>query len=93
MLYDVGIREAKINLSRLLKEVQKGKEIIITDRGKRIARITALDEASLPLLDRIKSLEASGILKPLSSNVRPLPPPLPVGEAGIAQHFLQEDRG
>jgi prevent-host-death family protein len=93
MLHDVGIREAKTNLSKLLKEVQKGREIIITERGKRIAKITAVDETSLPLSDRIKSMEASGILNPVPSNARPLPPPLPVEETGIAQRFLQEDRG
>jgi prevent-host-death family protein len=35
----IGIREAKINLSKLLKNVQKGKEIIITDRGKPVGKI------------------------------------------------------
>lgn len=93
MLYSVGIREAKMNLSKLLKEVQNGKEIIIADRGKRIAKISAVDESSLPLADRIKSLEANGILNRLSDHTRPLPPPLPVEEVGIAQRFLQEDRG
>ena len=92
MFLSVGIREAKINLSKLLKEVQKGAEIVITDRGKRIAKITAVDEASLPLMDRIKNLETSGVLSPAPGQARPLPPPLPL-EAGIAQRFLQEDRG
>lgn len=30
----VGVREAKVNLSKLLREVQRGAEVIITDRGK-----------------------------------------------------------
>ncbi|MCA1733006.1 MAG: type II toxin-antitoxin system prevent-host-death family antitoxin [Acidobacteria bacterium] len=34
-----GIREARQNLSVLLEEVKKGREIIITDRGKAVARL------------------------------------------------------
>lgn len=92
MIRSVGIREAKINLSKLLKEAQKGAEIVITDRGRRVAKIVAVDETALPLMDRVKNLEAGGVLGPLPRCPRPLPPPLPL-EAGIAQRFLQEDRG
>ena len=34
-----GIREARQNLSILLEEVRKGREIVITDRGKPVARL------------------------------------------------------
>jgi prevent-host-death family protein len=34
-----GIREARQNLSVLLEEVRKGHEIIITDRGRPVARL------------------------------------------------------
>ena len=34
-----GIREARQNLSVLLEEVKKGREILITDRGKPVARL------------------------------------------------------
>lgn len=36
-----GIREIKAHLSRYLKEVKKGDEIIITERGKAIAHIVS----------------------------------------------------
>ena len=35
-----GIREARQNLSALLEEVKKGREILITDRGKPVARLS-----------------------------------------------------
>ncbi len=35
-----GIREARQNLSVLLGEVKKGEEIVITERGKPVARLT-----------------------------------------------------
>ena len=34
-----GVREARQNLSALLDEVKKGREIIITERGKTVARL------------------------------------------------------
>jgi prevent-host-death family protein len=34
-----GIREARQSLSSLLEEVRKGHEIVITDRGRPVARL------------------------------------------------------
>lgn len=34
-----GIREARQNLSALIAEVQQGHEIVITDRGRAVARL------------------------------------------------------
>jgi prevent-host-death family protein len=38
-LREVGILEAKTNLSSLLNDVEQGEEVIITRHGKRIARL------------------------------------------------------
>lgn len=35
----VGIRELKIHLSRYLQEVKKGKDVLVTERGRAIAQI------------------------------------------------------
>jgi prevent-host-death family protein len=34
-----GVREARQALSRLLEDVQKGREVVITDRGRPVARL------------------------------------------------------
>jgi prevent-host-death family protein len=34
-----GIREARQNLSSLIEDVKKGREIVITDRGRPVARL------------------------------------------------------
>lgn len=34
-----GIREARQNLSALIEDVKKGREIVITDRGRPVARL------------------------------------------------------
>jgi prevent-host-death family protein len=36
---EAGIREARQNLSALIAEVRKGREVTITDRGKPVARL------------------------------------------------------
>ncbi len=41
-----GIREVRQNLSALLREVKKGREIVITDRGEPVARLTPPAEGS-----------------------------------------------
>ena len=88
----VGIREAKIDLSKILKRVKSGREVVITDRGHPIAKIVPLVSENLPLEERVRRLEGQGLLRPISKkNRRPLPPPLPSSE-GVAQNFLQEDR-
>jgi prevent-host-death family protein len=44
-----GIREARQNLSLLLEEVRKGREVVITDRGRPVARLVPpADESERP---------------------------------------------
>lgn len=39
-----GIREARQNLTSLLDDVRKGREVIITERGRAIARLVPVQE-------------------------------------------------
>jgi prevent-host-death family protein len=44
-----GIREARQNLTAILDEVRKGREVIITDRGRPVARIVPpLEQSTRP---------------------------------------------
>jgi prevent-host-death family protein len=38
-----GVREARQNLSALLDEVRKGREVIITERGRPVAKLVPPD--------------------------------------------------
>jgi prevent-host-death family protein len=38
-----GVREARQNLSALLDEVRKGHEVVITERGKPVAKLVPAD--------------------------------------------------
>lgn len=41
MTKSVGVHEAKTHLSRLLEQVSRGEEIVITRRGEGVARLVA----------------------------------------------------
>jgi antitoxin (DNA-binding transcriptional repressor) of toxin-antitoxin stability system len=61
----VGSREFKNRLGRYLAAVRKGHSLIITDRGKAVPRISPEPDArpnSDPVLERLKELEAQGLI-------------------------------
>ncbi|MBI5550519.1 MAG: type II toxin-antitoxin system prevent-host-death family antitoxin [Desulfobacterales bacterium] len=88
----VGIRDAKIHLSELIKKVQSGNEVILTDRGKPVGKIISIQPRSLKLEERVKHLEERGILERRRRDpLKKVPPPLPL-EKGLARKFLEEDR-
>jgi prevent-host-death family protein len=90
--YSVGVREAKMNLSKLLKKVKKGQEIVITDRGKPVGKIVALPPKELSLIERIEQLEDQGLIGSLPRRrSTKFPPPFPASDE-IAQKYLCEDR-
>ena len=88
----VGIRDAKLHLSKLLKRVQQGEEVLLKSRGRPVARIVPIDTDSLVFAERIKRLEEQGVIEPTPKKQRKtLPSPIPVSGRG-AQSLLQEDR-
>jgi prevent-host-death family protein len=88
----VGIRDAKMHLSKFIKMVQNGSEVILTDRGRPVGKIVPVQSGDLPLAARIKKLEDMGVLPalPQKKGIQ-LPAPISVPN-DIAQTFLQEDR-
>ncbi|MGH9334837.1 MAG: type II toxin-antitoxin system Phd/YefM family antitoxin, partial [Vicinamibacteria bacterium] len=62
-------REARQALSRLLDDVQKGREVVITDRGRPVARLVPFQPGRpFPDLKKVR-LKAQEILPPLSRAV------------------------
>lgn len=79
---DVAVTELRANLSRWIEAAREGNDVVITDRGTPVARIVALESASV--IDR---LTAEGVIsRPTSANRpvaggRPRPAPTrPVAE-------------
>ncbi len=88
----VGIRDAKMHLSKYIKMVQRGTEVIITDRGRPVGKIVPIQKKDLTLEERIKVLEDQGLIeKQTTKHMKKIPSPIPVSE-NVAQQFLREDR-
>lgn len=65
----VGVRDLKNGLSRYLDRVKHGDEIIVTEHGKPIARLSAIDAPT----DRLAALLASGAVRPPKTRKRQRP--------------------
>ena len=56
---EVGVRELRDHLSRWLDEVAAGRELIVTERGRPVARIVRASGDS-----RLEELVAAGVITP-----------------------------
>jgi prevent-host-death family protein len=70
----VGVRELRQRASELLRRVEAGETIEITDRGRSVAVL-----APLPDRSPIERLTAAGDLLPSRHDLDDLPDPLPLG--------------
>ena len=65
-MHSVGVFEAKNRLTALIDEVERGGEVIITRRGKPVARLAPLGAG----FDRAKARRAADGLRAASKGVR-----------------------
>jgi antitoxin (DNA-binding transcriptional repressor) of toxin-antitoxin stability system len=95
MMRTVGIRELKAHLSRVLRDVQNGETVLVTDRGKVIAELRqpGLAASTLsPVDQKLAELAAKGVLRLAEKpkwKYEPSPIHLP---PGTAAELLAEDR-
>jgi prevent-host-death family protein len=89
----VGVREARLSLSKLLKQVRKGKRVIITDRGEPIGKIVPIGKEDLSPEDLLKSIEEKGIVQQRDKKRLKIPRPVRISHKIDLQLMLQEDRG
>jgi prevent-host-death family protein len=64
--HEVGVREFHDHLSRYVRHVADGGEVVVTMRGKRVARLAPVDRAD-PLAD----LKARGLVSDPTGRWRP----------------------
>jgi len=65
MILKVGVRELRENLRSWLDRVKNGDEVIVTERGKPVARLAAVEAES-----RLEELIRLGVVRPPLSNKR-----------------------
>jgi prevent-host-death family protein len=66
MLHEIGVFEAKNKLGTLLDWVEQGEEVLITRRGKAVARLVP----AAPGIDREKARQAAAHIRARSVGVR-----------------------
>jgi len=84
---EVGVRDLKNNLSRYLDRVQAGEEVIVTERGRPIARLAALDHP----MDRLAELISTGVVRPAPRNTR-RPPQNRISPKGSVSDLVADQR-
>lgn len=89
---EIGIRELKATLSEILRAVQAGESVRVTNRGRPVAEI--LPPRKLTLDERLEEMAAQGLITPakLRGPLPPGPPPkqLPSSVAGGSALILAE---
>lgn len=83
---EVGIRELRADLSRLIKLVRDGDEVVVTDRGIPVARIIPMNGQR-----KIDKLIAAGLVEPAPKPWKG-PPPRPVKAKGTVSDLVAEQR-
>ena len=83
---EVGIRELRADLSRWLKRVREGDEIVVTDRGKAVARIVPVSGER-----KRDRLIAAGIVTPAPRR-SPRSHPKPIKAKGTVSDLVIEQR-
>ena len=84
---EVGVRDLKNNLSRYLDQVEAGVEIVVTDRGRPVARLNGM--ADQPN-DKLAALIEAGLVRPPTSKVRQRP--VPLRSSGSVSDLVAEQR-
>ena len=83
---EVGIRELRADLSRWIVRVREGEEIVVTDRGRAVARVVPVDGERA--IDR---LVRQGVVVPAPSPWRGSLPG-PIEGAGPLSDIVLEER-
>ena len=91
----IGVRDLKARLSQILREIQTGDAILVTDRGRVVAELrrpgaAATTESSV---DRtLRSMALAGTLRLAEPSPVPYPESPVSVKRGTAQELLNEER-
>jgi prevent-host-death family protein len=85
---EVGVRELRNGLSRWLERVKQGDEVLITERGRPVARLTRVDTRS-----GLDELVARGLVTPARYRPSDLPLPPRLEVPGGVSDLVSDQRG
>jgi prevent-host-death family protein len=92
----VGLREANQNSWRVISAVSGGTEVVLTDRGRPIAKLTPINARSAThkesVEETLRRLEAAGLVR-RATNSGPMPrfEPIKISGASLSK-TIQDER-
>lgn len=88
-----AIAQLKAKLSEYIAWVKRGEEVLVTERGRPVARIVPVTPGTADD-DRIRSLTARGVVRPGKGRTRKTLPHLPVCQVpeGTVLRALKDER-
>jgi prevent-host-death family protein len=92
-MLSAGIKDLKNNLSRYLSLVKQGEEILITERGRIIARIIQERSKGIPITEALRPLVDRGLVTLPSQRLdRDIPDPIEVPGKPLSQIVIEDRR-
>ena len=85
----VGVRELKTHLSKYLREIKKGRTIVVTEHGKAVGRIIP---ASASLEARMEALRQSGLVRWHGQKPAPMKPIAALRGPKTIADLISDDR-
>lgn len=85
----IGLRELKSKLSQCVREVKAGATIVITDRGRPVARLVREGES---VAERIEALRKAGSIQWSGHRLAPAKPGPPVRGKRTVSDIVIENR-
>jgi len=85
----VGIRELKTHLSKYMRQVKEGHEVVVTERGKPIGRIVPEKQT---VKEKMLALREAGFLEWNGEKLAPLEPAPKLRDDILVSDLLLEDR-
>jgi prevent-host-death family protein len=90
MSHTVGVRELRQNLSKYLDRVKDGEALVVTERGREVARLIPAGAAALPYVDLAERFGSTVPFERLENIAGRLPPHS--AAAGTTDAYLAEGR-
>jgi prevent-host-death family protein len=84
---EVGVRELHDHLSRYVQHVANGGEVLVTTRGRRVARLSPIDDT-----DPLAGLRARGLVREPARSKRSAKRLRPIAPSALVSDLVVEQR-
>ncbi len=92
-MLSAGIKDFKNNLSRYLSLVKKGQNLLITERGKIIARVMQEDPKKISIMEALRPLIVNGLVSLPSNRLsKDMPDPVEIPGKPVSEMAIEDRR-